>query len=874
MNFLRTLLNGIWRRAGIEEEMSEEVKFHIESRAAELERRGMPRGEAERHARVEFGGIEGYKERCREALGFRLLDDLLGDIRYSFRTLRKSAFTPVAVLSLALGIGVNLSCFAALYAMVMRPFPYPELDRIVMLSETRANAPAERDPVAPANYLDWKQQSRSFESMAAFREWEANITGVDRPDHIHASQASSDFFPILGLPPALGRTFTATECEPGKDRVVVVSYGFWKARLHGTPDAIGKTISLNGRNYSVIGIMPDEFNLPLSAELWAPLALSPTERAEREIGQLSVVAKLKAGLTGTRAAAEMDSIARSIDLLHPRTNEQRRVHTSAFADLVQKESAHFISVLTCAALFVLLLACTNVGSLQVARALSREKEIGLRSALGASRYRLMRQLLTESVMVGLAAGAVGLVLAVWDLRAARADIPAMVYRWVPGIREMRLNVEVAAWGIFLSLVTGVVCCLPAFIQLMRSRTVADVNEVLKGGARGTTAPARHHLRNALVVAEIALAFILMVGAGLMTGTFQRLVNVNLGYDSSNVLTAHLTLSGAEYEKPSSVVSFHDRLLKNIGQTPGVDAMGAIAQLDTAHSISIEGRASLRAGELRPAINAATPQYQRAIRLPVLQGRWISDEDRTDSQPVAVISASVARHYWPGRDPIGRRMLFSNLDSRWLTVVGVSGDVNDWFIGQPIPVVYVAFRQFPVASMELFLRASGDSSKLAPALRAAAESIDREQPLYEVRTIEQHMYAETSGIRNAARMMNVYAIIALILAVTGIYSISSFFVAQWTREIGVRISLGATRGSILGIVMSQASVTTGLGLLIGAPVAVLLTIGMSRALFNLVAIQPLTFVWFVMLLGGAALAASCIPAYRAAKIDPATTLRSE
>ncbi len=876
MNFLRILLAGLFRRARMESEMAQELRFHMESRAADLERLGALPADAKRQARLEFGGVEDHKEGCREALGFRLFDELRADIAYAFRTLRNNAgFASIAVLSLALGIGVNLACFAALYSMVLHPFPYPDLSRIMALSDTRANSPSERDLVAPANYLDWKQRSSSFEALAAYRDWDVNLTGVDRPDHIQAALASSEFFSVLNIQPVLGRTFTAAECEPGHDAVVVVSHGFWRTRLAAASDAIGKTVSLGGRKYTVIGVMPDEFNLPLASELWAPLAFTAEEKSERSVQQLSVIGKLRPGISQAQASAGMDAIARQLEQQYPRSNEQRRVLVTSLRDVMKTESDHFLMVLMCAALFVLLLACTNVGGLQVARSMGRQKEIGLRSALGASRARIFRQLITESLVIGFAGGALGLALAAWDLNIIRSNIPLMVYGIVAGLKDMRISGEVASCGILLSICAGILCCVPAIFQVMRSGTAVGLNDVLKEGGRTSGAsPSRSRLRTTLVVAQVALAFILLVGAGLMVGTLQRLVTVNLGYDSNNVLTADITLSGNEYQKPQKVRAFYDGMLQALDRTPDVGAAAAVGDLGSAQSVSIEGRAPSRPGESRPEMRTATPQYLRVMRIPLLKGRWLGEQDAPDARRVVVLSASVVRHYWPRSNPIGERIKLGNSDSPWLTVVGVTGDVNDWFLGHPIPTAYVSFRQFPQASMQVLVRSSHDSRKLAGSLRVAAQAIDRQQPVYNVRTLQRQMYEETSGIRNAATMMSTYAVIALLLAVTGIYSISSFFVTQRTREIGVRMSLGATRQTILKMVLSQSCIITGIGLLIGVPLAVLLTIGMSRALYNSVAVQPITFILFVAVLGGAAAVAGYIPAYRAARVDPVVALRHE
>jgi putative ABC transport system permease protein len=411
--------------------------------------------------------------------------------------------------------------------------------------------------------------------------------------------------------------------------------------------------------------------------------------------------------------------------------------------------------------------------------------------------------------------------------------------------------------------------------VVRAGKAHDVNEALKESGRSSVgSQSRSRLRVSLVVAEVALAFVLLVGAGLMVNTLQRMLTVNLGYDSNNVLTAQVALFGSEYRRPARMTSFYDDVLRNLSQTQDVDAAAAAGGLGMAQSVSVEGRAPSRPGEPRPQVRTASPQYLRAMRIPLAEGRWISEQDGPNSMQVVVLSASVARHYWPNSNPIGERVNFGIAGSPWLTVVGVIGDINDWFVGDPIPSAYVSYRQFPRPSMQLLIRSLNDSRALAGSIRLAAEAIDREQPLYNVHTLEQQIYEETSGIRNAAQMMSMYAVIALVLAVTGIYSISSFFVTQRTREIGVRVSLGATRGTILRMVLAQSCTMTGLGLLIGVPLTIALTTGMSRALYNIVAVQPIIFVLFIVVLGGAAVIAGYIPAYRAAKVDPVVALRHE
>ncbi len=529
--------------------------------------------------------------------------------------------------------------------------------------------------------------------------------------------------------------------------------------------------------------MPDEFNLPLAAELWAPLALTPAEASERGTQPLLVIGKLRRGVSSKQADAEIGAIARDLQQRYPRTNEERGALVTSFRESMKTNSDAFILVLAGAALFVLLLACTNVGSLQVARTMARQREFGLRGALGASVSRILRQLLTESLVLGLVAGGLGLALANWDLQFTRTTIPVMVYRFVPGLRAMRINGDAVILGIVLAIVVSVLCSIPAVLQVIRQQNWADSNEVLKEGGRSGSSPSRSRIRSVLVIAEVALAFVLPTGAGLMVSTFRQMLSVNLGYDPNNVLMGEISLYGSEYSKPDRVASLYTSTLAGIAELPDVDAVAAFGSSSGPSALYIEGRPQPRPGEPEPEIRAATPGYWRALRIPLREGRWISEQDSPDAPRVVVVSEFVARHYWPGASPIGQRIRLGNSGSNWLTVAGVVGDRNDWFLGRPLPAAYVSYRQFPRPAMQVFVRTSHDPENLAAAPRLAVNEVDREQPVYNVHTLQQQMYEETSGVRNAARMMITYAVIALLLAITGIYSVTSFFAVQRTREIG-------------------------------------------------------------------------------------------
>ena len=799
MSLFRTLLAGLFLRGRTEDEMEEELRFHIENRVADLESRGLSSADAKRRARLEFGSIDSYKERIREERGFRIFDELRMDIRFTVRTLRNDTrFVAIAALSLALGIGVNLFCFASLYSIVLHPFPYPDLGRIMSIRQARTNVASEHDTTSPADFLRWQRNNHSFESLAAYLSWDVNLTGVDHPEHIQAARVSSEFFQVLGSLPASGRTFVSTDYEPGHDAVAVVSHDFWQNHLASSPDAVGELIALDGRKYRVIGVMPEQFNLPLESALWTPLALTVGEKTEHTLQSLSVIGKLRPGLSQAQANIDLNAIA------HLGTNEGQHASVISLREAMMTESNHFLLVLMCAALFVLLLACTNVGSLQVARALARQKEIGLRRALGASNLRIIRLLFIESLVVGLAGGALGIALAACGVKILRSSFPPMAYRIVAGMKDMRINGEVVACALFLSIAASVLCCLPIVFQILRSGRAGSLNTILREGERSSGAsPARIRLRKALIITEVALAFVLLVSAGLMIGTLQRMVAVNLGYNPNNVLTAGITLSGGRYQKPQKIIRFYDNALRDLAKIQDVESVAAVGDIAPIQSISIEGRKPPRSDEPLPTVRSTTPQYLRTMKIPLLKGRWISEQDSSEELSVVVLSASMAYHYWPVSNPIGSRIKLGGIDSPWLTIIGVAGDVNDWFLIDPIPMAYLSYRQFPQTSMQLLVRSLHDPHQLAADLRATTQALDREQPIYNLHTIDDQLHEETSGVRNATKIMSVYALIALLLAVTGVYSISSFFAIQRTHEIGVRVSLGAPRQSILKMMLTQS-----------------------------------------------------------------------
>jgi putative ABC transport system permease protein len=870
MKSLRVLAAAMFHRTRMERDMGEELALHMEYRAADLQHAGCSHAEATRRARLEFGAVEGYKERCREARGLAWFDELRGNLRYTARSLQASpGYALAAVLSLAIGIGANLGAFISVNSIVLHPFPYPHLERIMMLWEANTGQGTGFRQAAPANFFDWKQNSGSFEALSAYQPWDALLTGTGEPERVQAARVTANFFGTLGMAPVRGRSFTERECQPGSDAVVVVSRAFQKSHVA----TLGETISLDGRGHTVIGVMPEEFDFPLATELWVPLALSPERKARRDVADLSAIGRLKAGVSEERARSELAVLSATLEKRYPQTNQGRGAEIwplRSFNDI----TAQFVVIIWCASAFVVLLACANLANLQLARFTAKQKEMGLRAALGASRFRLVRQLLTESLVISAAGGLVGVCLATWELGVLKAAIPAVVLRWVGGLKHLQMDPGVLAVGFGISLATGVCCCLPSIYQLLRRHSGDGLSEALKEAGRGSTSSrAGNRARTALVATEVALALVLLVGAGMVIEAFERMLAVNAGIDPKGVLTMEVTPSPNAYREGPRMAQFYQRVLAEMATLSGVEAAAASGGVGAA-KWEIEGRNALGPSEPRPGVSAISARYFQVMHIPMVGGRSIAEQDGPEAPPVVVLSETLAHYYWRNSPPIGQRVRLNGESSPWLTVAGVCGDVRNWFGGEAEPMAYVSYRQDPPSAVRFALRTARDPMQSAVAARMAMRRVDANQAIYNVKSMEQILTEQTSGVRIAAQVMSRDAAIALLLALMGSYSVASFFVAQRTQEIGVRVALGASPRSILRMVLTQTGRTSALGLTAGLLAAAVLSAIMSRALYHAVALEPLTFVGLTAMLGASALLAAYVPARRAARVDPVVALRGE
>ncbi|MPZ18744.1 MAG: FtsX-like permease family protein [Luteitalea sp.] len=878
--FARTA--NLFRARAAERELTREIESHLQLLQDEFERRGLPPEDAKLAARRAYGGVEQAKEQHRAARSFTWIEQWLKDVRYGGRNLvRSSGFTVVAVITLALGIGANTAIFSVVNAVLLRPLAYKESDRLVTLLHHGAG------PVAVANYIDWRNQSDSFEGMGAAEYWAANLTGRHPPEHIRGHRVTEDLFPMLGIQPSLGRLFVAGRGRSRSEHEVILSDGLWRRRFGSDRSVLGKSIALNGEAYTVVGVMPPDFKFaPFWAthgELWVPAAFGDRV-LDRGGNSLRVFARLRPRVTLERAQAEIATITARLERQHPGTN--RDVVVTRLKENVVGKVETPLRILLGAVGFVLLIACANVSHMLLARTSDRHREIAVRSALGAGRARLIAQFLTENLLLAALGAFLGLLLAFWGTRALVALSPSSL----PQVDMVGIDTEVV---LFLLVVTGLTTVIFGLAPAMQA-TVGNLSGALKEGGRGgSDGIRRNRLRSFLVASEFALAFILLIGAGLMVRSFVALQSIDPGFDSRNVLSMVVSVAGTSKAAPDQREPFYRELLENVGTLPGVRSVGGINHLPLAGDLwswpfTIEGRPKPRPGESPLAVyRIVTPGYFATMRIPLLRGRAITDEDDARAPGVAIINERAASQYWPGEDPIGKRITYESGTENpptWLTIVGVARNAKqlDW-ANEPSPEVYLAalqnrrYLETPeghTAYITLVMRTVGDPADMAPAVRRTVWSLDRNLPISQVLTLDAAVAEANAQPRFEMFLFVVFGAVALLLAAVGIYGVMSYSVSRHTHEIGIRMSLGASWADILWMVVRQGMAQALAGTAAGMVGALLLSTLIARMLYGVQPTDPLTFGGVAIVLGLVALLAACVPARKAMRVEPIVALRNE
>ncbi|HYP28749.1 MAG TPA: ABC transporter permease [Blastocatellia bacterium] len=871
-------------RRRYERELDEEIRTHLELEAGRNVEAGMPIEEAHYAALRKFGSVGLAREDSRAMWGFRSLETLWQDLRYGFRMLGKNpGFTAIAVLTLALGIGANSAIFSVVNAVLLRPLPYKDPDRLVQFWETNPLRGWTQATVAPANFFDWEKQSQSFDGLAAYMgsdRKEAGLaglqfTGGDEPERLQGLGVSANIFSVLGVEAALGRTFREEETWQGKHRVAVLSHGLWQRRFSASPDVIGRKITLNGRDLEIVGVMPPGFYFPSrEVELWVPFGWNQNNIVQlRRPHFLRAVARLKPGVTVEQARAEMNNIAAALEEQYPDTNTQMGVGLGPLKQWIVEDTQLALIVFLVTVGLVLLIACANVANLQLARAAARTKEMAIRTALGARRGRIVRQLLTESLLLSIIGGALGLALAVWGRDLIIAFSPGNI----PRLEETSLDARVLGFTVGITLLTVLLFGLAPAIHSSKPDPVIE----LKGGGRRGGVFHGQRLRSALVIGEVALSLMLVISAGLMIRSFMRLQQVDPGFDPDNALTLRISLPGAKYPEDKQATDFFERAQEKIRNLPGVLSVGATSRLALkgyrwTGDLTIEGRPPEEYDrEVRH--KEITPDYFRAMGISLIAGRFFDASDRAEGQPVVIINETLARRHFRNEDPVGKRLKFAKpeQDGQWRTIVGVVKDEKQDGLGAEVkPEIYETHLQSAQSEMTFVVRTATDPGSLTGAVREEIRSLDKDLPPYEVKTLNTVLHESVARERFTMILLATFAAVAMTLAAVGIYGVMSYTVVQRTHEMGIRMALGARPRDVLKVVVGQGMTLALIGVAVGLVAAFGVTRVMASLLFGVSSLDVATFAVTALLLVGVALLACYIPARRTAKIDPLRALRYE
>ena len=801
------------------------------------------------------------------------------DLRYGFRALsRNPGFCGVAILALALGIGPNTAIFTMVNAVLLKPLPVPEPQRVVMIWGTMLQSGFDQLPVSGADYLDWKRQATSFDEMAAafaIPEYGLNVSGSGEPERVPAAMASKEFLPALGIRPIAGRNFLPEEDRPGGAPAVLIGNAFWQRRFHSDPSAIGRTLTVDGVPRTIVGVVPHELGEMVAADLWLPTAIDPNN-PERRNHNYGVVALLKPGVTVAQARAEMTVIAQRLERAYPASNTGYGITVFPMAEMFTGRIRPVLMILLGAVGLLLLIACSNLANLLLARAATREKEIAVRAALGAGRSRIVRQLLTESLVLAVAGGSLGLLLAIWTVHVLRGVVPDMF----PMLQHMRVDLPVLSFTLGLSILTGL---LFGMVPAWKS-SYADLNTTLKeAGGRSESAGGSHRVRSFLLASQVALAVLLSVSAGLLLRSFVRVAAVNPGVRVAHILTMNLSLPTVKYDTPVKRANFYRDLTERLESVPGVRAAGAVMFLPLRVSMlafrigvngfQIQGRQPVSQGQEPMAdYRIATPGYFNTIGIALRKGRLFDQHDDLDAKRVALINEAMAGRHFPRENPLGQHITTGGAS---MEIVGVVADAKLYGLDAAIePAIYVPHMQHPAESMGLAVQTQGDPAALASAVRSEILKLDPEQPISSVRTMEKVLSDSLMLRRVSMLMLAVFAALALTLAAVGIYGLTAYSVSRRTHEIGLRVALGASQAEVLRLIVVRGLVISVIGAAIGLAAALQLTRALSGMLYGVTATDPLVFAGVPLLLVAVSAIASYVPARKAMRIDPLVALRYE
>ena len=866
-------LRSLFRRGQVEAELNEELRYHLERQIEVNTAAGMSVEEARYAALRAMHGLDQRKEECRDMRRVRLIEDLWRDFRFGLRSLlKRPGFTAIALLALALGIGANTAIFSLVNAVILQPLPYRDPDRLISVYGTRNRST--QGSVGPTDFLDYRSQNKTFEQFAASGSMmlPMNLTGSGEPERLNASIITGNYFDTFGVRPALGRGFSLENEKTGQDHVTVLSHAFWQTRFGGDPNIVNKTINLDGKAYEVLGVMPAEVVLPQPAQLWVPINFdADPEMKMRNARFLRGIGRLKEGVTLDQAQTDTDLIAAQLEQQYPDSNTGWSLRLIPLREILVGGSRTMLFILFGAVGFVLLIACANVANLLLVRAAARQKEIAMRTALGASRLRIIRQMITESLLLAIFGGALGALLAVAGVKL----LVSLGEDNIPRTANVKIDATVLAFTLLISLATGLLFGLAPAIRTMKENLVDALKDGIRGGSEATV---KNRTRSLLVVFESAIAVMLLIAAGLLIRSLVALQNVDPGFDPNNVLTLRVDLPRQKYNTPEKASNFFEQLETRVAGLPGVEAVGLITDLP----LSGEARDMPYRVEGRPATSdiafvdfrRVNKNYFSAMRIPLRRGRNFTEQEVRQSDKAIVVSQAFVDSVFPNEEALGKRLIiWSGIRNEPYEIIGIVGDTRYQSLqGEPSATMYVPTRE--LLFVNLVIRTQGDPLSLVGGVRKEVNALDPDQPIAAIRPMTEWVAMSAAGARYRTTLLGLFALLAMILAATGIYGVMSYSVAQRTQEIGVRMALGARPLDVLKLVVRQGMMLALIGVVVGLAGALALTRVMSSLLFGVTERDPITFVAVAALLIVVAFISCFVPAHRATRVDPLIALRCE